>query len=182
MAAKHILSLEVLDVSNPEILSIRDTSQYTKNLKVDCPELLITVPGFNKPALIKVTEGFDLNITACSLNIQTVSCNSTRALIPDGLYIIRYQISPHSKSYVEYNHLRVTNLMKQYYDKICKLDIEPCEPTSDKKRLIDEMTDIKLYLDAAKSKVEYCVTPQAGVELYNFAKAKLEKITCPTCT
>ena len=56
MAAKHILSLEVLNVSNPEVFSIKDTSTYAKNLKIDCPELLITVPGFNKPALIKVTK------------------------------------------------------------------------------------------------------------------------------
>jgi len=59
MAAKHILSLEVLNVSNPEVFAIKDTSKYAKNLKVDCPEVLITPPGFNKPALIKVQAGFD---------------------------------------------------------------------------------------------------------------------------
>ena len=48
-------------------------------------------------------------------------CNSNRVIIPDGLYIIRYQVSPHDKAYVEYNHLRITNIMKQYYDKLCLL-------------------------------------------------------------
>ena len=36
-------------------------------------------------------------------------------------------------------------------------------------------------IDAAVAKVEYCASPQAGLELYNFAKRKLDKITCPTC-
>ena len=181
MAAKHILSLEVLPVSNPEVLSIKDTSTYAKNIKIDCPELLVTVPGFNRPALIKVTEGFDLTINACALNVQTKNCNNTRVIIPDGLYIIRYQVSPHDKAYVEYNHLRITNIMNQYYDKMCLLDITPCEPSYDRKKLLDQLSDIKVYIDAAKAKVEYAANPQAGLELFNFAKKKLDKITCPAC-
>ena len=63
MANKHILSLEVQPVANCEILSIRDTSQYTDDLAIDCPELLITAPGFNSPTLIKVQPYFDLKKT-----------------------------------------------------------------------------------------------------------------------
>tara|TARA_R100000541_G_scaffold14340_2_gene23766 strand:+ start:125 stop:670 length:546 start_codon:yes stop_codon:yes gene_type:complete len=181
MAAKHILSLEVLSVSNTEVFSIKDTSTYAKNLKVDCPELLITVPGFTNPALIKVGKNFDLTINACALNVQKTNCGNTRVGIPDGLYILRYQVSPHDKVYVEYNHLRVTNLMKQYYDKLCQLDITPCVPTSDRKKLLDDLNDIRMYIDAAKAKVEYAANPQAGIELFNFAKKQLNKITCPTC-
>ena len=181
MAAKHILSLEALPVSNPEVFSLRDTSTYAKNLNVDCPEILITTPGFTTPALIKVTKNFDLNINACSLNIQSTNCNSVRVSIPDGLYIIRYQVSPHTKVYVEYNHLRITSIMKQYYDKLCQLDITPCVPTSDRKRLLDELNDIRLYIDAAVAKVEYAANPEAGLELFKFAKNRLNKITCPTC-
>ena len=58
MASKHILSLEVPTVTNCEILSIRDTSQYTDLMPVDCPELLVTVPGFNGPSLISVSKDF----------------------------------------------------------------------------------------------------------------------------
>ena len=71
--------------------------------------------------------------------------------------------------------------MKTWYDKLCKIDIQTCEPTSDRKKLMDEMADIKLYIDAAKAKVEYCASPDAGLELYSFAKSKLSKITCSNC-
>ena len=42
MANKHILSLEIPTVSNCDLLCIKDTSQYSKELAVDCEELLIT--------------------------------------------------------------------------------------------------------------------------------------------
>ena len=64
MAGKHVLSLEVATASC-EILSVRDTSQYSSSLPIDCPELLITVPGFNSPALIEVTPNFTINRLQC---------------------------------------------------------------------------------------------------------------------
>ena len=71
--------------------------------------------------------------------------------------------------------------MKMYYDKMCSIDVSPCEPSSEKKELMDEMVFIKTLIDAAKSKVEYCGSPHQGMELFDFAKRKLEKITCVTC-
>ena len=56
MANKHILSLEIPTVSNCDLLCIKDTSQYSKQLAVDCEELLITLPGYTVPVLIKVTK------------------------------------------------------------------------------------------------------------------------------
>ena len=181
MAAKHILSLESFFVSNPEIFHLKDTSQYADNLNIDCPELLITVPGYNTPALIEVKPGFDLSINACSLNIQTADCSSTRIDIPDGIYIVRYSVAPNDKVYVVYNMLRTTSLMMMYYDKMCSIDVSPCEPSSEKKELMDERVFIITLIDAAKSKVEYCGSPHQGMELFDFAKRKLEKITCVTC-
>ena len=36
-------------------------------------------------------------------------------------------------------------------------------------------------VDAAKAKVEYCNSPNEGMELYTFAYNKLKKITCEIC-
>ncbi len=65
-----------------------------------------------------------------------------------------------------------------YHKKLCDLDIKACEPSSEKKSLIDQMEFIKTLIDAAKAKVEYCHSPSEGMELYNFALRKLQKITC----
>ena len=194
MAIKHILSLDIPSgdcSSNCELFPIIDTSQYDSNLGVSCPEILITAPGYTSPKLIETTilknsagiwEGFGrLNLSACALGLQTTSCSSTRTSINDGIYIIRYSVSPNDIAYVEYNHLRTTEILTTYYKKLCELDVTPCEPSSTFKDLMGEMKYIRTLIDAAKAKVEFCQSPNEGMELYNFAKAKLKKITCSVC-
>tara|TARA_R110000824_G_scaffold157403_2_gene330858 strand:- start:1249 stop:1827 length:579 start_codon:yes stop_codon:yes gene_type:complete len=191
MAIKHILSLDIPDSSNCELLPIVDTSQYDSNLGVSCPEISITAPGYTAPKIIETTvlknsagvwEGFGrLDLSACALGLQTTSCSSTRTSINDGIYIIKYSVSPNDKAYVEYNHLRTTEILTTYYKKLCELDVTPCEPSSTFKDLMGEMKYIRTLIDAARAKVEYCQSPNEGMELYNFAKAKLKKITCSVC-
>ena len=105
MANKHILSLEIPTVSNCELLCIKDTSQYSSELAVDCEELLITLPGFSVPVLVKVNKDFDMCLNACIMAIQKINCGTVQQNIPDGIYIIRYSVSPNTKVFVEYNHV-----------------------------------------------------------------------------
>tara|TARA_B100000902_G_C27309735_1_gene917637 strand:- start:2838 stop:3413 length:576 start_codon:yes stop_codon:yes gene_type:complete len=180
MAKQHILSLEIPAVSNCELLCIKDTSQYNKELAVDCEELLITLPGYTVPVLIKVDKDFDMCLTACTLALQTTNCGVTQEKIPDGIYIVKYSVSPNSKVYVEYNHLRVTRLLNTYYEVLCDLDVQACQPNSTKQDLLAEMSYIRTMIDAAVSNVEYCQSSAQGMQLYNYAKERLNKIACPS--
>ena len=72
MADKHILSLEIPAISNCELLCIKDTSQYSTELAIDCEELLITLPGYSVPVLIKVDSGFDMCLNACTLALHFI--------------------------------------------------------------------------------------------------------------
>jgi len=168
MAEKHILSLEVPTVANCEILSIRDTSQYSDIIAKDCPEILITVPGFNNPALIEVVPGFDLN------------CGEENIALPDGVYVIRYSLSPNDETFVEYNHLRITAILNLYYEVLCGLNLADCEPSSDKEDLIREVNYLRILIDSAKAQVEYCLNPSKGMSMYNYALKRLRKILCTT--
>ena len=191
MACKHILSLEAPTMSNCDIFTLTDTSQYCKNLIVDCPQIEISSPGFVAPKLIKVDitksssgewNSFGtINLDACSLGLTTVDCTSKRTIVKDGIFIIKYSVSPHDKVYVEYNHLRITEILAEYYKKLCSLQVKPCEPSSDQMHLLAEMRYIRTLIDAAKAKVEYCNSPNEGMELYTFAFNKLKKITCEIC-
>mgnify|MGYP003153473630 FL=1 len=180
MAKQHILSLEIPAVSNCELLCIKDTSQYNKELAVDCEELLITLPGYTVPVLIKVDKDFDMCLTACTLALQTTNCGVTQEKIPDGIYIVKYSVSPNSIVYVEYNHLRVTRLLNTYYEVLCDLDVQACQPNSTKQDLLAEMSYIRTMIDAAVSNVEYCQSSAQGMQLYNYAKERLNKIACPS--
>jgi hypothetical protein len=182
MAKKHILSLEIPTVANCEIFTIWDSSEYTDDLIIDCPKLFVTIPGGSVPVMIEMGEDFHMDFSPCAFNLQNVNCGGSRNTFPDGIYIIRYAVSPHDKAYVEYNHLRITTILKKYYEKLCEIDIQACEPSSDMLNLMVEMKYIRTLIDAAKAKVEYAHEPTTGMELYQYALKRLEKLTCSKIT
>ncbi len=181
--AKHSLSLEIPEVSNTCILKIMDTSIYNTLSEPECLLLEVTVPGFAyciqfiQPTIEK---GFNINITACDLDLQVDNCGTDYYALPDGIYIIKYSVSPNDFVYVEYNHLRISKALKKYYDLLCQLDT--CDILNDKiNDKIGKLQKVKMYLDAAKAKVEVCHNPSEGMELYNSAINIMDKLTCKNC-
>jgi hypothetical protein len=179
--ANHILSLEVPTVMNPCILKIFDTSVYSNLLPVTCPTLNITVPGFGYSIQLDTTQDFVDTITACDLQLQTTDCGTVNIDIPDGIYIIKYSVSPNEIVYVEYNHLRITQALNKYYNVLCDVDANACDPPLKIKQRLEELRLIYMYLQAAKGKVEFCHEPQKGMSLYNYAMKLLNKMTCTNC-
>ena len=179
--ANHVLSLEVPTVMNPCILTVMDTSVYTDLIPVVCETLNITVPGFQYSVQLDVSAGFIMNITACDLNLQTENCGTEYVDIPDGIYIIKYSVSHNDVVYVEYNHMRITKALNRYYNILCRLDVADCDPPFKIKQKLEQLNLIKMYLEAAKSKVEFCHEPQKGMSLYNYAWKLLNKMDCINC-
>ena len=185
--AQHVLSLEAPDTMNKCILRIVDTSVYNPDISVKCPQLLVTLPGFNTS--VQFTEsttpsaapGFILNLTACDLEIQSSNCGTIYNDLPDGIYAIRYSVSPNDIVYVEYNHLRITKAMTKYQAILCDLDLGACDPPTSIKEKLNQLRLIQMYLSAAKAQVEYCHHAQKGMELYNYAVKLLDKLSCSTC-
>lgn len=179
--ANHVLSLEVPNVSNSCILKVVDTSVYSDIIPILCPKLNITVPGFSTSVELDFIPGSAKTINACDLELQTQDCGDSYVDIPDGVYIIRYSVSPNESVYVEYNYLRVTQALNLYNKILCTLDIANCEPSIQVKNKLEELRMIKMYLDAAKAKVEYCLEPQKGMIIYNYALKLLNKLNCINC-
>jgi hypothetical protein len=179
--ANHVLSLEVPTVMNSCIMKLFDTSVYTPLLPVTCPTLNITVPGFGYSVQIDTTENFAETITACDLQLQTVDCGTRYVDIPDGIYIIKYSVSPNELVYVEYNHMRITQALIKYNKVLCDVDAAACDPPFKIKQKLEALRLINMYLQAAKAKVEYCHEPQKGMSLYNYALKLLNKLTCTNC-
>ena len=179
--ANHVLSLEVPTVSNTCILTVFDTSVYTSMIPVDCEQLTITVPGFTSSVVIPVEYNFLKNITACDLMLQTNNCGTQYVDIPDGIYVIKYSVSPNEYVYVEYNHLRITKALNKYQKLLCQLDVADCDPPAEVKEKLNKLRMIKMYLEAAKAKVEVCHEPEKGMRIYNYALKLLNKMNCVNC-
>jgi len=163
-------------------MRIADISSYASDLPVDCATLSIVSPGFNKPRDIEVLKGFNLPLNACTLGLQSTGCQQNTHPLPDGIYTIRYSVSPNDKSFVEYQHLRITQTNNRYYNLLCELEMGACEPDADIKDRLEELMLIKGFIDAAKAKVEYCHEPEKGMELLAYAKKRLDRITNQLCS
>lgn len=182
--ASHKLSLETPDTSNLNILRIDDTSVYTTLIGLTCPQLFITVPGFNYSVVIpesRLTQGFRLVLTACDLELQTTNCDSEFSELPDGIYAIRYAVSPHEYVYVDYNHLRITKALTELDKLWCDFDLCPTDLDRDKSEYMQKLLTIQGYLKAAKVKVEMCHESDKGMDLYNYALKLIEKLNCKLC-
>jgi hypothetical protein len=90
-------------------------------------------------------------------------------------------VSPNETVYVEYNHLRVTAALNKYYKILCDVDVAACDPPFKIQQKLEELRLIFMYLQAAKSKVEFCHEPQKGMSLYNYALKLLNKMECRNC-
>lgn len=179
--AHHILSLEVPTVLNTCIMSILDTSVYSSIMPVTCPTLNVTVPGFNFSTQLTIIPGDNTILTACDLQLQTQGCGDTLSDLPDGVYAIKYSVSPNDQLYVEYNHLRISKALNTYNSILCNLDLAACEAPAAIKQKLEKLKMAKMYLDAAKAKVEFCHEPANGMSLYNYAVKLMKKIECKNC-
>jgi hypothetical protein len=185
MSIKHTLGLDIPDTACDNILKIVDSSAYGQGMTPTCLRLDVTVPGFTNPAYITedLTPGFTVNLTAIDLGLQPTS-NTVLATLPDGLYTVKYSVSPNDKVYIEYYHLRMTSLLTKYFSEICKIQLATCEPTAEQKQKMDDLRYIRMLMDAAKAKAEYCHATTQAVDMYNYAcklLAKYQTGCCLTC-
>jgi len=179
---KHILSLDIPDTASPYTLRICDSSTYSTILAVDCPLLEITLPGFSTPAYVEPDNHvFNLNLNGEDIGLP-VPGNGDPVAIPDGVYKVKYSVSPKDKVFVEYYHLRVTELLNSYYKVLCQVRLGDNEMSEEFHTNLHKLREIKLYIDAAKANVEYCHAPQKGMDMYEYAKKLLTNFYSSCCT
>lgn len=182
--SSHNLNLEVLDTNNENVLSIIDSSVYDSLMPLSCQELLITAPGFQFSANIDptlLTPGFNLALSACLLEIQTSGCDARFDSLPDGIYAIRYSVSPNEYIKTEINHFRMTKTYNRWKKALCDLDLSDCLPERKKKEKLDQLQNVDMYLKAAKASAEICANADKAKKLFDYAVKLLDRIDCKTC-
>jgi hypothetical protein len=181
----HNLSLEIPYISNAKILRVFDTSVWNETILSTSVRLDIISPGFVQAKSFTVKRNFDKLYNCSSLNIYPVTNIKDLEEIPDGIYVIRLtNINGADEEFVEYNHLRQTQLLTKWYKALCKLNLNSCDTlTKDKNKIREHLYQIKSYIDAAKAKVEFCNAPNEGLDLHNYAVKLLDKFnnSCKNC-
>jgi hypothetical protein len=179
--ANHVLSLEIPTVSNSCVMKIFDTSVYSPLVGIFNPRLEIVVPGFTSVSELSFVPDSSPTLTACDLGLQTTNCGTSYLTLPDGIYNVKYIVDPECKVYVQYNHLRITCALNTYEKILCNLSVADCDPPAKIKQKLKDLHLIKMYLEAAKAKVETCHENQEGMTLFNYAVKLLNKFECKNC-
>lgn len=175
--AKHILALETPVTVNEGVFIIRDTSIYTTLLQVACGELQILPPGYGTIGQISVTPGFNLVLNACTMGIMgPTSCSDGCPNLPDGIYHLRYDVSPNNMVFVEYNHMRTTHAINKLNGLYCEVDLKDCLPDQQQVYTLSQLDIIRDYLTVSKSMVEDQKDPEDGVNLYRYAMSLMTKM------
>jgi hypothetical protein len=177
---KHILSLDIRDTLNQGILLIDDTSTYDSLLPVTCPNLQITPPGYSVPASIDpLVSGFRLILNSCSLGLTAAGgCSTALPGLEDGLWRIRYSVSPNDKVFVEYYYMRTVKAMNRYYKLLCGLRLKCCLPDQETIYLLQQLDIIRNYILSAKVTTEECGHDvQDGINQLRYANALMDKMS-----
>jgi len=184
MSLKHSLSLEIPHISSPYVINIRDTGIYASGLPTQTPRLEILLPGFVQPVNIiqGVNPGFMFNVNAKDLELQLQTDIAMMAL-PDGVYTIRYSVSPNNIVHVSYYHLRATKIMNEYYAVLGTLVIDECDSACHlhKDEKLSALRQIKMYIESAIAKVEVMHATQEGIDMLTFAQRQLNKYRYKHC-
>lgn len=172
---RHILGVDVIPTVNDQILHLFDTSAYTDGLTVTCPRLEISIPGFRTPRLLEPVQNFNLTLNGILLDLISPETDFLPPL-PDGVYHIKYSISPNDKVYVEFDHLRTVNFEKRLFQQRCELNMSTCSPTEEIHENLKKLREIDDYLKAAVASVEICEEdPEKGIALFIYTKKLFDR-------
>lgn len=165
------LALDLIYVPsyNLKTLMIFDGSIYPTNPpEVVSPTIEITPPGFNT-VVIPFTVN-EIN-TFTSLNLQVTTDNTLRPL-PDGVYHMKYSVSPAFENFVEKTFLRVDLLQEKFDKAFLTLDMMQCDRAI-KEQSKQELVSIYLIIQGAIAASNECAN-EIAMKLYRQADRMLE--------
>lgn len=159
--AKHNLQFSILESPNASLIVVNDESSYMQPPQL--PTIYVKFPGFKEWNHILITPSKVNNISAKSLGFSVEE-------YPDGIYEIKYTISPSDKYSVSKVYIRDIKFKEQFGSYLQKV-------VENQYQSIDNLWEIELYLQAAKQAAKNNDITQASV-FFKEAQNKLSKLNC----
>lgn len=166
------IDITLVNTYNKDTLGVADLSLY--QVSPTNPSLEITPPGFNKVSLV---------FTPSSINTYGANhllIGNEGDPLPDGIYTLKYSVSPNTINFVEKSFIR-TDKIECQYDKLllaidngctCDLAIIP--------RLKWELRNVKLLIEGAIAATNLCDI-KAAYNMYSKAVVQIKKISLCNC-
>ena len=167
------LKLDILVVPTYNTLTLGVVDASTYDVTPSAPTIEITVPGFAKVTLPFVPNDFNIfNSTVLGLT----SVGDSLLPLPDGVYTLRYSISPAYINFVEKNIMRTEMLQEKFDEAFMQLDMMQCDLAIKQQQKVD-LNSIYFFIQGAIAAANNCAVEtanklyrQATIMLNNFNK------------
>ncbi len=170
------LNLAILPTYDSKVMMIGDISTYPTGWNIVSPTVEITIPSFSiKTIPFTAQSVMVLNTIVLDLSTELMS-------LPDGLWKVKYSISPALTYNVTKTFLRVDKLYTAFDEAFLKLDMMECDLQL-KREQFKTLYHIEFYIQGAIAAANNCADKLA-VSLYNKAGKMIKNFVenrCPTC-
>lgn len=158
---KHTLDFDIYTRGEETTLIIVDASDYFERpsnaiVEIKFPDLDTIYSAYINPNTVNV------------LTTKKLAYNSDSKIFPDGLYQIRYSISPNKEVFICKNYLKLDNV-KTEIAKILQNDSLEVEK-------INYLYDVDKYIQVAESIAN--TNPERAIEYFREILKKLKKLDC----
>ena len=168
------LDILVLPTYNKMLLGVADASTYVTT-PVN-PTIEITVPSFGTVVLPFTVNNYNL------FNSESLGITATGAALvplPDGIYKLKYSITPAITNYVEKTILRVDQLQERFDEAFMKLDMMECDKAIKTQSKVD-LNTIYFFIQGAIAAANNCAL-ETATTLYNQAQKMLNNFVKNNC-
>ena len=149
-------------------LAITDASTYPVAPPVTNPTIEITVPGFDKVVLPFVPNTIN---TFNSETLQLTTPGDDLLPLPDGVYFIKYSVTPAYENFVDKSIMRVDQLLEGFDEAFMTLDMMQCDQAIKTQQKVD-LTSINFFIQGSIAAANNCAVDQS-TKLYNQASRML---------
>ena len=173
------LNLDILVVPtyNTLTIGIADASTYPTNPPVVvAPTIEITVPSSGKVILPFAVQDFNI---FNSTTLEITSIGEPLLPLPDGIYNLRYSVTPSYINFVEKSIMRVDRLQEKYDEAFMKLDMMECDRAIKTQQKV-ELTSIYFFIQGSIAAANNCAVAEAN-KLYTQANTMLNNFIRNNC-
>lgn len=174
-----ILDITLMDTYSLKTMGIADISMYPNGYNISNSTIEVTAPGFKKVAIqfnpksVNIINSNSINLT-CSLSYEGL------ASLPDGIYTLRYSISPNQTNFVEKSFMRIEQLECKYATAFLYLDLDDTSFKETHKGKLKKLDLAKIFMKGSIAAVNEC-DHLLGIKLYKKAQEIIEDIIDGEC-
>lgn len=168
------LDILVVPTYNTKLIGIADASTYPSN--PSSPSIEITVPSFGVISLPFNINDYNI-FNSTSLGITSVG--EPIVDLPDGIYNLKYSITPAYVNYVNKTIIRIDKLQEKFDSAFMKLDMMECDRALKTQSKVT-LSTIQFLIQGAVSAANECAEQESN-KLYNQANYMLDNFIKNNC-